>query len=198
MAVEDILAAIRSNGDAEINRIRAESGAAVEAIVDEARAQSRTAEQEAASSFDVEAEEQRARIVNRAHLIVDRRLRGTAEDLYGEITAEVTARLSELRGTPQYREVFASLFAECRAVLPEARVIRIDPADVGLAEHLADATGDGGFVLDPSLETIGGLQLATEDGRRQVGNTFESRLERADRALRSLAASVVPALGGDS
>ena len=98
--------------------------------------------------------------------------------------------------------MFATLFDECRAVLPEARVIRIDPADRDLARTVATAAGDDGFadgfVIDPVLTTSGGLQLATEDGRRQVGNTFESRFERADRPLRSLAASIVPALGGDS
>ena len=198
MALEDILAAIRSNADTEIARIRSESDAAVETIVAEARAASRAAEQEAASSLDAEAEDQRARIVNRARLIVDRQLREAAESIYIEITDEVVAQLSQLRSTGRYREVFTTLFDECIAVLPEARVVRIDPVDVDVARSLVEAQDVDGYVLDSSIETIGGLQLVTADGRRQVGNTFESRFERADRPLRSLAASVVPALGGVS
>lgn len=196
MAVEHILAAIRSEADAEISRIRAESADAVAAILDGAREEAKSIRETAAASLDDEAARQRARVVNRARLVAERRLRAVAEEIYGELHDDVILRLAGRRDALDYPELFGRLFEECRAVLPDARVLRTDPADEDIAARTLAGIEVEGFSIDPGISTTGGLELVTEDRRRSVRNTFEARLERGDRPLRALAATMVPALHG--
>lgn len=198
MALEDILVAIRGEAETEIGRIGTEAGGEVTAILDGGCAEAKAVEEAAAVSLDDDAAQHRARIVNRAHLVVERRERAAAEDVYVELREEVAFRLARRRDEPGYQDLFLRLFEECRAVLPDARIVRVDPADQDVAGRMvADGAFDG-FSIDPSLASIGGLELVTEDGRRCVRNTLEARFERADRPLRSLAATMVPALRGEA
>jgi vacuolar-type H+-ATPase subunit E/Vma4 len=196
VALEDILAAIRSEADIEIGRLRAESAAEVDVIVDAGRVEAQSAEEAAAAARDDESEQQRARIVNRAHLVVERRLRGVAEAVYQGMRDEVSDRLSGVRAGPDYPSLLRRLFDECRAVLPEGSVLRVDPADEDTARQILMDASFSGYTVDASLDSMGGLELSTEDGHRSVRNTFEARMDRADRPLRSLAVSAVPALRG--
>lgn len=196
MAVEDILAAITSEADAEVARIRAESADSVAAVLDAARAEAESIRASTATSRDEEARHQRERLVNRAHLTVERRLRAVAEEVYSDLLDEVKGHLAEQRQSSGYAELFRMLLAECRDALPEARIVLVDPADESLAQQSLDLLELNDFSVDPGLHSVGGLEIATEDRRRRVRNTVEARLDRADRALRSLAGTMVPALHG--
>jgi vacuolar-type H+-ATPase subunit E/Vma4 len=101
-----------------------------------------------------------------------------------------------VRGQRDYPDLFRRLLEECRAVLPDGRVVRVDPADVSLCNSVLASVGSDDFAVDATLESAGGLELVTADGCRSVRNTLESRTWRADRVLRSLAAAEVPPLGG--
>ena len=196
MALADILAAIEAEADEEIARAADEAAVQVELIRREARDEAHAVEQDASIALDDEAARARAQIVNRARLVVDRRVSAAVEEIYQEIRAEVERRLAEVRGGPDYPDLFVRLFHECRAVLPDGRIVRVDPADESLCRRvLATAVSDG-FSVTATLRSVGGLELATTDGRRSVQNTLESRTWRADRALRSLAAAEVPSLAG--
>ena len=92
--------------------------------------------------------------------------------------AGVRAELAGLRATGAYPDLFRALLAEARAALPEAHELRVDRRDVELARPLA-----GGLRLDPTLETWGGVELVSDDGRT-VRNTVEERLANAELLLR--------------
>lgn len=196
MALDDILAAITAEADAEITRVDQAAREKVEAIRRRAEEEANRAEAAASSVLDDDAKRARAQVVNRARLAVERRVSATAEEIYQELMEEVEQRLAGVRSRPDYPELFRRLFDECRAILDDGRLIRIDPADEALARTVLEQAGSDGFVVDSGLASAGGLELATADGRRRVQNTFESRTWRADRALRSLAATLVPPLGG--
>lgn len=198
MALADILAALEADADAEIAGIAAAASEEEEQLRRAARDEAHAAQLDAASSLDDDGERRRAQIVNRARLVVERRMSAAVEELYQEIMAAVERRLADVRDRPDYPELFRRLLDECRAVLPDGRVVRVDRADESLcADELANAGCDD-FVVDATISTAGGLELATVDGRRSVRNTFESRTSRADRALRSLAVAEVPQLRGGS
>ena len=76
------------------------------------------------------------------------------------------------------RRCFGALLAESRAALPSARELRVDPRDADLALPLADGLG-----VESTLETWGGLELASDDGRT-IRNTLEERLANAEPLLR--------------
>lgn len=196
MALADILTAIAAEADEEIARVAADAAAQVEPIQRQARDEARLAEREASCALDDEAARRKAQIVNRADLVVARRLSAAIEEIYQEMRADVERQLAEVRGRDGYPDLFRRLFDECRAVLPDGRVVRVDPADESLCRRVVASRASDGFVIDASLRSAGGLELATSDRRRVVRNTLELRTWRADRALRSLAAARVPALTG--
>ena len=198
MALADILAAIDAGADEEVARVSAEACDQVERIRGEARDEAVGAAEAAASALDEDAARRRAQIVNRAHLAVERRLRAAAEEIYQEIMLQVERRIADVRHQAGYADLFRRLLEECRAVLPDGTVVRVDPADESLCRRVAAEIGGDGFTVDATLQSVGGLELVTGDGRKSVQNTLESRTWRADRALRSLAASEVPALRGDA
>ena len=91
---------------------------------------------------------------------------------------------ASVRHSPPYaprtptRRCFAALLAESRAALPAARELRIDRRDADLARPLADGLG-----VELTLDTWGGLELASDDGRT-LRNTLEERLANAEPLLR--------------
>ena len=194
MALADILAALAAEADEEITRVETEVSEQMEQLRRAIGEDARLAEKEASAELDDDAARQRARIVNRARLVVDRRISAAVEEIYQELEAEVQRKLAEVRRQDDYPELFRQLLEECRSVLSDGRVVRIDPADRALCHSVLERTGGEGFVVDAGLESAGGLELATTDGRRSVRNTFESRMWRADRSLRSIAAAAVPPL----
>lgn len=196
MALADILAAIDAEADEEIARVAAEAAEQVSEIERQAREEAMLAEREASSALADEAGRRRAQIVNRARLVVERRISAAVEDIYQEMMEEVEQQLAILRDRPDYPDLLHRFLEECCGVLPDGRIVRVDPADEALcADMLAGAAGDG-FSIEATLASAGGLELTTTDRRRSVRNTLESRTLRADRALRSLAASRVAPLSG--
>lgn len=197
MALEDILVAIRAETDGEIARIRAESDAAVATIAGRAREEAAAVERTAATSMGDLATHERERITNRARLEADRGLRAATEEIYLGLRSEVASRLAFARDSPGYPALVSKLFDECRSILPGARTVRVDPDDEDVMRGILTAAGCDGFVVDPSLASLGGVELVTGDGRR-VDNTLDSRMERGERHLRSLALEMIPELRGGS
>lgn len=198
MALEDILAAISAESETRIARVGAESAEEVAGILERGRARAAAVESEAARALDHEAAEERERIVNRARLQVERHVRGVVEEIYRELREEAAARLTRVRDDPSYPTLFRQLFDECRSIVPDARTLIVDPRDRGLVQRMLADVGVDDFEIDPKLSTLGGLEIFTEDRRRGVRNTLESRLDRADRHLRSVAAASIPAVRGET
>ena len=191
MALEDILAAIRSETDGEIRQIReacAEEVAAVEAA---ARDKALEAEQIGARSRDLSADREVARIVNRATLNANQELIHSVELAFQEALDAVRLRLGAVRGTVDYPPAVARLLDEGLDVMPDATAVRVDPLDVGVVEALLVERDRGDLDIEPSLTSTGGVDLITDDGRA-VLNTFEARLARADGRLRRLATEHIP------
>lgn len=191
MAVEEILAAIRTEAASERARIEAR---VAEECAEIEQAGQRVGDLERATAHataerSIEAEAQRhARAAARE---VDGQLRAARERLIQECLAQLAERLAHLRGTPRYSAVLASLFREGRRALPSATVVRIDPRD---ADRIANLLDNGKLQVEATLNSWGGVELADERGRR-VCNTLEARLEAAAPSLRRVIANVNPALG---
>ena len=100
------------------------------------------------------------------------------EEAFATLVNGIRAELADLRSTSEYPELFRALLAESRAALPAARRLRVDRRDFDLATPLA-----GGLDVDPVLDSWGGVELASDDGRI-VRNTVEERLANAEPVLR--------------
>ncbi len=195
MAVGDILAAIRTEAEADIAQVRADADARVASILDRSREEAEAAERTAASARDAAAEREYSRVVNRARLVADQAVRRAAERVYQHLLERVVAGVVATRGSPRYRQLLVDFFEEVMALLPQARRIQVDEADAATMEEILRSAELDDFTVEPSIATAGGLVLATDDGRA-INNTIESRIHRADLILRQLAGELVPPIAG--
>jgi vacuolar-type H+-ATPase subunit E/Vma4 len=189
MALADLLRAIESDASAERARAQGEATAEAAAIVERAREEALTIERELASAPEEQARATAERERALARVDAGRAVRAAREDAFNSVLAGVRTRLAASRGTDAYPALFRALLAECRTVLPAADEIRIDRRDVELAMPLAD-----GLTLEPVLETWGGVELRSSDGRT-VRNTLEERLSNAELLLRLRFAEQLAASG---
>ena len=195
MPLPEILTAIDEEANRQISSIEQDAHRRGQAILDEARAQAREERQRLSASRDAAGRQTAARLVNHARLEADRALRSAQEELYQTALDHAGARLAALRDTTSYPAVFTDLLVEANDFLPDAQILAVDPRDEQLARTV---TQDLGLSLEisPTLASWGGVQLTTGDGRL-VENTLESRLYKADPALRRLAVSMCPELVRD-
>lgn len=191
MPLPEILTAIEDEAAARAAAIAVDARRRSEAVLSAARERAESERRRLAAARDGAAGLASARIVNQARLEADRALHAAQEELYQQAVDQARHRLSSLRETPAYPEVFGVLLAEAQRALPDADTVRIDPRDDDVASSALDPGHP--IVVDRSLTTWGGVQLTTDDGRL-VDNTLESRLYRADPALRRLAVSICPEL----
>lgn len=184
MALVDLLAGLEVEAAEETARLEAETREEADRIVEAARAEARALGEQAArageSELRREAEQRRAL----ARLAAASALREAREEAFREFLAEVRARLVALRDGASYPAVLRELIGESLTALPAATTLRIDPRDETLAAKLL-AGLDAGLQVVAALETAGGVELASGDGRT-VRNTIEERIANAEPTLRLL------------
>ena len=184
MSLADLLAGLEAEAAAETAGLEVETRIEEERIVEAARAEARSIQEQALLAVEDEvrheAEHQRAL----ARLAAADAVREAREEAFRELRAEVRARIDTLRDGAVYPSVLRALIRESLAALPAATVLRVDPRDERLAADLLDEL-DANLEVSATLETAGGVELERGDGRT-VRNTFEERLANAEPALRLL------------
>ncbi len=170
MGSEELLAALRSEGErkaaaiteetrSETDRLRSEAAARLARLGEEYR--QRQARAIAAEESAVLAEAERAA----------RHIRLKAADTLGERLLALALRLLPRLRNDDYPDTFRFLAAE----LPprEWETVRVNPADVELA-----GSAFPGARIVPDSTICGGLDAAAEGERVRIINTLEKRLER--------------------
>jgi vacuolar-type H+-ATPase subunit E/Vma4 len=193
MALADLLRAIEADADAERARADRETALEAAAIVARARREAGALETELAAAPEDEARADAEHRRAGARLDASGEVRAAREDAFASLLDGIRAELAALRGTDAYAARFRALLAESRAALPSACALRVDPRDVELAAPLARD-----LRVEPLLDTWGGVELTSDDGRT-VRNTLEERLANAELLLRyrfaeRLATAAAPAL----
>jgi V/A-type H+-transporting ATPase subunit E len=178
MALDDLLRAIESDAAAERARAERETASQATAIVQRARQQAGELEAELSATPEAEARAEAETARALARLEASGAVRAAQEEAFASLLTRIRAELAALRDTGLYPELFRALLAESRAALPAARRLRVDRRDLDLATPLA-----GGLQVDPALDTWGGVELGSDDGRI-VRNTVEERLANAELVLR--------------
>jgi vacuolar-type H+-ATPase subunit E/Vma4 len=178
MALADLLHAIEA--DAEAERARADSETALEAaaIIGRARSEAGTLAASLAVAPETEARADAERTRAGARLDASGAVRDAREDAFALLLTGIRTKLGAVRTTDAYPALVRALLAESRAALPSACALRVDPRDVDLVAPLA-----GGLRVEPTLDTWGGVELASDDGRT-IRNTLEERLANAELSLR--------------
>lgn len=189
MPLSDILAAIDAATAAEARRIEARAATAVAATAAEAERDAAAIRERRRREVEPTVVHERARRLNRARLAALRARSEAREALFAEALARARERLAHTRQTPEYPGVLASLVHEALAQLDGGATLRADPRDAALLADLAP-----GVTVSLDLDTWGGVEARTADGRVVVVNTLEARLAQAESQLR---AAVMPLFDGD-
>ena len=178
--LNDLLSAIEADAKEERARLDDTSRARADEILAQAKVEAEVARAEPVQKGEPELRRESARRIGTARVEATNLLRGAREESFNLLIHDVHNRLGTLRSSGGYRAILRALLEEARAALPNARVMRVDPRD---AEPASELAAEYGLIVEPTLETLGGLELAGEDGR-SVRNTLEERLVNAEPELR--------------
>lgn len=206
MALEHILAAIEHEAAQQIARLEADSRAAAAAILDQAQAQVSIIETAKAEERDGDLQADAARLLNQAHVAATRHILRTREAVFQRALEQAQIQLAAVRARSDYSAILRALLAEALAALPgdgagspvNGVAVHCDQRDAAQVQALLESAA---FVdhhvasVAPSLDTWGGVDVATPDGRIIVHNTLESRMARAESHLRRLVWQVLGAAG---
>ena len=179
MALADLLRAIEADADAERARADRESAAEAAAIVERARAARRRALERGAGgrAGDGGARGRRPHARALARLRCrPRRSRSAREDAFGSLLDRHSRRARPPCAEPA---AYPASSEPCSPRAAPRCPARASCASTGATLDLATPLA-GGLGVDATLETWGGLELASDDGRT-IRNTLEERLANADR-----------------
>lgn len=171
MGHEELIASLRKEGAEKVQALRDEAGAEAEKIRAETDGKIKRLREEfrdkEAGLLKAREEEILSSAERKAKAILL-----TAEDsLSARLFKLSLACLHELR-EKGYEDIFSALIKE----IPSApwNEVRVNPSDTGMAREYFR-----GPVIVPDKDISGGFEAATENGRRQIINTFEKRLASA-------------------
>ena len=185
MALADILAAIAAEGDRLVAAIAAEAEQEAAAILDQAAARAAAVRQQELDQGAARARRDRARLLAQAHLLAAEQQRAAQEEAYQAALAGARAALACQRASPSYPQVLEQLLDEALREIDTPPVVAADPRDVDLIRRFLDARGIAPRIA-ATLQTWGGIEARTLDGRIVVHNTLEARWASAEPLLRGL------------
>lgn len=178
MAIEDIFRALEVQADEECRLILEGAKAQAKAIEEEARDESKRIRDRRVEVADVSVRARAQHLLNAARL-ENRKATAAAKDGGVEgVFAEASRQLAGLRGTPEYERIFRSLAEEALSGAEGDVVVRVDPADIKLANATLAESGRKGEV-EGDLESSGGLTVVSNGGTVIRRNTFEDRIHKA-------------------
>lgn len=183
MAIEDIFKALEEQADSEVNQILHVATVQSDAVEHEARDEAERITKGRIAAAEEAVRTKAAKAVNAARLQVRRDMAAVRDSAVDGAFDEAARKLAAMRGTAQYEKIFAALANEALQGVDSACELRVDAADAALAKKVAAGLSVP-CTVSPTLETIGGLAVSTNDGRVVRMNTFESRLLKV-RALAS-------------
>ena len=189
MDVADILDAIEASGVEQIEAIRKEAQEKAAALLNTAGENAKAIQKDLCNELVRSAERQRARILHEANLKrlkIEEQARGHLIDKFLE---QVRERLQNSRRDERYPDMLRRLTDDAVNTLSsslqrnESMVVQSDPHDEDLVRKILkelsyDAESKGGH------NSWGGVTASSEDGRVEVINTLEARMERVTPYLR--------------
>lgn len=193
MALEDILATIRTEAEETATELLAAARAEADQMLERAREEASREERRLAGSLDDRTRQERNRVLSRARLDAARARDMAREEIYQSARERVIRRLEEVRTSPDHEGNLAALLEEAIAAMPAIHEVRVDPGDVASMERIVADRGLDLAVV-PEETPLGGV-LGVAD-RRAVDNTLATRLERADEHMRYIAGEMIPTLRG--
>lgn len=177
MALEDIFRALEEQADKDVEAVLAEARAHAAVILDEAQHEANAARDNRVAEAVRSARSRTGQSLNAARLEARKRIAGVKERAVREVFEAAANELGQVRGRPEYDQVFRALADEALAGVEGEFEILVDPTDVDLARAYIAEKGLAAEVR-PELTTSGGLVVSTRGGSVLRRNTLEDRMDK--------------------
>jgi vacuolar-type H+-ATPase subunit E/Vma4 len=184
MALQDILEAMEAQVGADVKRLEEQTAATALEIRLSAEKSANEIVERHHREVLAPLQQERARRLNRARLGALRATSQAREKLFVQAVSCARDRMMGLRATPDYPAILSALIEEALAQIGGEAVVRADPRDTIVVHSLHSRFPAAHFEFD--LQTCGGTEARTPDGRIRVINTVEGRLDQAQEALRQV------------
>ena len=181
--INKITEKIAAGSKGEIDAIKKEAKSKAKEITAEAEKKAEDLKAGTVARGKRDAELEKQRIVANAKL-QSRKLRLDAkEDVIKEAFKVAEAELKKIGSSAEYSSVLASLIKEAHAVVrSDVEIIaRKDDSSVLTSDYLNKLSTDAKSKIELSsttIDTIGGAIVKAKDGKTEVNNTIEMRMER--------------------
>lgn len=173
----ELITLLEREAAAEGEKILAEARAQAETVVAEARRQAQELLAAHKERLEAEARTARVRAQSTAHLRASALVLQAKEEEIAQVFSRAEAELARIPGDGQrYPAILRAFVDEGLGGLERAGVVAVNPADQAAAEALLKERGVT-VRTDPAI--VGGVRVASPDGRFVLTNTLASRLERA-------------------
>ncbi len=187
MGLEEILAKIHEDTEAEYNKIIASAKAEAEEIQKAAMARSDTIISQARDRAGREVQEEKLRLVASARLDVKRQLLQAEEEVVQEQEKKAMSAVDEFIASREYPAFLNMLIDDGVKKLGDKPIVHLNARDKTLVKGRQNSYE----ISDKPLDCKGGAVVASADGKRRVDNTLESLLsERKDELRLKIAAQV--------
>jgi V/A-type H+-transporting ATPase subunit E len=199
--VSKIIKKIESDSKAEAEEILKEAEETASEILSEAEEKAKTIENEILQRGKREAEQEKQRIIANAKLRARKILLDTKEELIDSVFSKVREELSDLDKSKEYPEILSNLIVEAATSIGGNEIIlycRKEDSKILTQEFLKKLSKKLNCKLTLASESInatGGVIARSVDGKIEVDNTLETRMERLKEDLRSTAARILFAGG---
>jgi len=195
MPLDDMLKVLEEDGEKQRAAVREKTKKEVEDILEAARQEGEKIKKEQTELVFSPLGKETARILNEAKLEVKKKQAVTKEDLLKQVDSQVREKIEKIRNSQEWAGIFRRLLNEVSKGVSGNMIVRVDQRDEALARNILRELNVI-YQLEVNSSSLGGATVATEDRRVTLINTFEARLERANRLLRPVITSTLFG-GGD-
>ena len=190
MGLEEILKALEAEAQLQIERLRSEADTEVATITAKAEEEAKAIKDRHLAGARQRLGEEQERLVSGAKLEGKMVRLDAREALLERAFTMAQERLARLRGDSAYPAYLMRLTREAVAEIGSDLRIAVSAVDEELIRGVALELGLRAQI-SAGLNTCGGLEASTPDGRIRVVNTVEVRLERAQSELRQKLAALL-------
>ena len=181
--VDKITKKISAGSKGEIDAIKKEAKANATEITKEAEKKAEALKAEIVERGKRDAEREKQRIVANAKLQSRKLLLDAKEDVIKEAFSAAEVQLRKISSGKEYSSVLAALIKEAQAVVSSdiEIIAKKDDSKVLTTDYIKKLSADTKSKIELSsdtIDTIGGAIVKAKDGKTEVNNTIEMRMER--------------------
>ncbi|MFH1779780.1 MAG: V-type ATP synthase subunit E family protein [Candidatus Micrarchaeota archaeon] len=179
MGLDELKKEIMDKAETQAAILLSEARQEAKKLFQDASDKAKQMSKDAEAKTDVEAKEIEAEYLAAARLEVKTIESEAKRQLVNSVFKALCTKLGVFASSKEYEKVFSSLVTEGKKELGGESVLIVSSKDQALAKKY-------GAVSKEKIDSLGGVIVATEDGRIRMNNSFEALIEEKKELLRQM------------